>query len=250
MIYDKIYDFCSVKNRGPYYKNIDGLPPRVAFLIRLLKEQGMPYEVDKFPDPKNSQIPLFNILLRGRGRHWFVAHHDIFNPDSDNANDNSCSVINLIALKKLQPEVNICLTDAEEFGGLGAQRLSDRILDGDFEADWVLNLELTGIGGKNFFIGNYPGRLSTKIIDLFNPPIMHKLPFNDAVIFRDNGIDTCVINPVPVLTQGTSALQTPAGDYLDLRILYRCHQLSDSVNKISTADMQEFVEEVLVPIAQ
>jgi hypothetical protein len=250
MIYSKIFDFCAVRNKGSYHKNVDGVPRRVIFLINLLKELNLSYEIDKFPDPKNSQIPLFNILLKGQGKHWFVAHHDIYNPESENANDNSCSVINLIALKLLRPEINVCLTDAEEFGGLGAQRLSDQILSGKIEADWILNLELTGIGGKNFFIGNYPGVLSDKIIKLFDPPIMFRLPFNDAVIFQRNGIDTCVINPLPLLGRGTSDLQTKTGEYLDLRILYRCHQLSDSCDKISIDDMKEFVEEVLVPIAK
>ena len=87
-----------------------------------------------------------------------VAHHDIANPSIDNANDNSASCINAIALKLLVPELNVVLLDGEEHGGIGSQRLSEKINSGDFGSiEWVLNLELTGKGGDLFFIGNYPG---------------------------------------------------------------------------------------------
>ncbi len=245
MIYQKIYQFCSVKNLGNCLSNTDEGSPRVSFILDLLKSLGITYKVDKF---KDRNIPLFNIILPGSSSHWCVAHHDIVNPNSHNANDNSCSVINLIALKLHRPDLNICFTDAEEIGGLGAQRLSQKIQDGDLgPCDWILNLELTGRGGTNFFIGEYPGGLSSKIIETFDPPVV-RTPFNDSVIFRRNGIDSCVINPLPVLETGTSQIQTKDGKYLDFKMLFNCHQMEDSLDKISTQDMKDFVEKILLSI--
>jgi hypothetical protein len=48
-----------------------------------------------------------------------------------------------------------------------------------------------------FFIGNYPGKLSNHIKLLFDCPVVDT-PFNDSVIFRRNGIDSVVINPIPI----------------------------------------------------
>jgi hypothetical protein len=197
MIYSKIYDFCKVRNAGSFFLNGPEPTPRVKFICDLLTQLQIPYEVDRFEDELEPGIFLYNVILKGTSPHWVVAHHDIFNPNSENANDNSCSIINAIALKKQKPDVNVCFTDGEEFGGIGAQRLSDQLLSGELgNFDWILNLELTGLGGENFFIGKYPGPLQSKIIRLFNPPITHT-PFNDSVIFRKNGIDSCVINPLP-----------------------------------------------------
>ena len=101
----------------------------------------------------------------------------------------------MIMIKKLMPHINIVLLDGEECGGIGSQRLSNQILDGHFgDIDWVLNLELTGRGGKYFFIGEYPGKLHDHIKSIFSCPVV-KTPYNDSVTLRRNGIDSCVINP-------------------------------------------------------
>jgi hypothetical protein len=51
-----------------------------------------------------------------------------------------------------------------------------------------------------FFIGNYPGKLSNHIKLLFDCPVVDT-PFNDSVIFRRNGIDSVVINPIPPINE-------------------------------------------------
>lgn len=197
MIYNKIYDFCKVRNDGPYMDNGLEPTPRVKFLMELLDEVGIEYELDTWST--NPKTNMFNIIMRGTSDKFVVAHHDINNPNSDNANDNSASCINVIATKLMRPDVNAALLDGEEFGGKGSQRLSKQINAGDFGSiAWVLNYELTGVGGENFFIGNYPGPLFDKIKSIFNCPVI-VTPFNDAVIFRGNGIDSVVINPCPIL---------------------------------------------------
>ena len=168
-MYNKIYDFCKVRNFGGVYSNGDKPTPRVQFLMQLLESEGIDYELDTYQSRGNT---CFNIILKGESDRMVVAHHDIVNPNIDNANDNSASVINAIMIKKLMPHINVVLLDGEECGGLGSQRTSEQINDGYFgQIDWVLNLELTGKGGKYFFIGNYPGKLSDHIKSIFDCPI-------------------------------------------------------------------------------
>jgi hypothetical protein len=353
MIYNKIYEFCKVKNKGTCYENGDMITPRVNYIIELLESLGLKYELDVFKegdsvdisyeldenrkviskdkkvednvssdiedievklkevkkrnnelrdkllsiterDPEsiekrkklyseisklgNEEYQLykqvrrnkgnvsffgprgnnyfFNIILKGNSDKMVVAHHDIVNPNSDNANDNSCSVINAIATKILKPDLNVCLLDGEEMGGKGSNRVSKMINSGKFGSiKWVLNYELTGSGGKNFFIGDYPGPLFDLIKEKFDPPVVNT-PFNDSVIFRQNGIDSCVINPLPPIKEQKDkprnrrsySVVTKEGLVLDSSLLYNCHSMEDSLSTISTKDMKEFVEKVVLEI--
>jgi hypothetical protein len=246
MLYNKIYDFCKVRNFGSVYSNSDKPTPRVQFLMQLLESEGIDYELDTY---QSRGTTCFNLILKGTSNRMVVAHHDISNPNIDNANDNSASVINAISIKKLMPEMNVVLLDGEECGGLGSQRTSDQINEGYFgKIDWVLNLELTGRGGKYFFIGNYPGKLSDHIKSIFDCPITNT-PYNDSVTFRRNGIDSCVINPIPPLNEGKkSQVKWDDKTYLDYSMLYNCHSSKDTIDTISVDDMKEFVEDVVLKI--
>ena len=244
-MYNKIYDFCKVRNFGGVYSNGDKPTPRVQFLMQLLESESINYELDTYQSRGNT---CFNLILKGDSDRMVVAHHDIVNPNIDNANDNSASVINAIMIKKLMPHINVVLLDGEEFGGLGSQRVSDQINDGYFGTiDWVLNLELTGKGGKYFFIGNYPGKLSNHIKSIFDCPIT-STPYNDSVTFRKNGIDSVVINPIPPLNEGKSSVKWNNDTYLDFSMLYNCHSSKDTIDTIDINDMKEFTEDVVLKI--
>lgn len=328
-MYDKIYNFCKVKNKGGCFKNGESPTPRVEFITKMCDEMGIDSELDvwqnaprkiyytilDFPDlihlltedkieqgeeiysffieeatsllqqmgfdlnpedlgpreiraagPEYSEIferytqdlktllgelteganNFYNVMLLGDSDIFVVAHHDIVNPNSDNANDNSCSVINAIMIKKLRPSVNVVLLDGEETGGIGAQRLSERIKKGDFKCRWVLNLELTGKGGKNFFVGAMGSQLTDWIAEKFECPVV-RVPFNDSVIFLRNGINSTVINPLPIIETETSIL-TKEGEYLNEKMLFNCHRYTDSVDTIDPKDMEEFVEEICLKI--
>lgn len=253
MIYNKITEFCSVRNRGNCHVNGSEPTPRVLFLMDLLDKEGIKYELDTFKSTsgfnKNDQNNYFNIVMKGTSDKMVIAHHDIVNANIDNANDNSASVINVIAIKKLRPEINAVIVDGEEFGGIGSGHLSKQILNGDFgNISWVLNLELTGKGGKYFFIGDYPGPLSDRIKKLFDCPVV-RTPYNDSVTIRRYGIDSVVINPLPPLEDGkTSSVQFNDGKYLDHDMLFNCHSSRDSLSTISVEDMKEFVEDIVLKI--
>ena len=181
MIYAKIYDFCKVRNHGTSMSNgTTDYPPRVIFILDLLDSLNIKYEIDTFLYKGNN---LHNIILPGTSRKWVMAHHDVCNHKIDNANDNSASVINAIALKTLKPEMNIILVDAEEppvMGG-GSDHFSRKVINGDYDIDWVLNLELTGSGGTNFFIGDMGTELTNRIQNKFDCALL-QTPFNDATI--------------------------------------------------------------------
>lgn len=245
-MYNKIYEFCKVRNLGGVYSNGDKPTPRVEFLMQLLESEGINYELDTYQSRGNT---CFNLILKGDSDRMVVAHHDIVNPNIDNANDNSASVINAIMIKKLMPHINVVLLDGEECGGLGSQRVSEQINEGYFNTiDWVLNLELTGKGGKYFFIGNYPGKLSDHIKSIFDCPITNT-PYNDSVTFRKNGIDSVVINPIPPLNEGkTSSVKWNDTTYLDFSMLYNCHSSKDTIDTIDINDMKEFTENVVLKI--
>lgn len=314
MIYDKIYDFCKVRNNGNCFENGSEPTPRVKFILDLLDKEGIEYELDVFegeryswrapkrrernkrkpkldrrwfsrfldeeeldelddmdlddldlddldfdfldenvdtnpePEPTEPVNKYFNIIMKGTSNKMIIAHHDVNNHTIDNANDNSCSVINVIATKKLRPDVNAVLVDGEEFGGIGSKRLGKLINEGRFGSiEWVLNYELTGKGGENFFIGNYPGKLFNHIKSLFNCPVVNT-PFNDAVTLRGLGIDSVVINPVPPLPEGKKSDVVYNGVCLDTSILHHCHNAKDNVDSISTSDMKDFVEKVVLEI--
>jgi hypothetical protein len=244
-MYNKIYDFCKVRNRGSIYQNDNNPTPRVEFLMNLLDSECISYELDKFNTDK---VTGYNIIMKGDSNRMVVAHHDINNPNIDNANDNSASVINAIMIKKLMPSINVVLLDGEECGGIGSQRCSEMINDDYFgKIDWVLNLELSGKGGKHFFIGDYPGTLTNHIKSIFDCPIT-RTPYNDSVTFRRNGIDSCVINPLPPLSEGTSQVKWNENTYLDYSMLFNCHSKKDSIDTIDINDMKEFVEDVVLKI--
>ena len=130
-----VNEMCKVKssasNDSKTFPN--GLTPRVSFIIDVLRSNGIDHEVSIFENRKK----LVNIHVNFKGvtnkNIMFVAHHDIVNPKSENVNDNTASVSNLLALaimlkgKILHNGVSIVFTDGEEIKGLGAMQLANDI---------------------------------------------------------------------------------------------------------------------------
>ena len=190
-IYDKIFEYCSIPGK-PATKNGFIVPPRVKKIERMLSEAGIQYTLESFMGRTFNNF-FYNIYCVGKSSLCFTAHHDITGA-SEAANDNSASIINLIALKMNRPDATVVFTDGEEVGGIGAELLSKDVVQGAFpNIESILNLELTGLGGKRFFIEKV--RAGSKIADLIkNMPQFNfgtgipipeiSPPFNDAVVFR------------------------------------------------------------------
>ena len=172
-MYSKVSEFCKIKNNGLAYKNGLEQTPRVQWLVRLLESNNIEYIIDEWESTPSNKF--YNIILPGSSGKFVTAHHDIVNPSSDNANDNSASVINAIMTKINSPSTSVILLDGEEIGGKGSQRASEMINAGEYgQCDWILNFELTGKGGSHFFIGNYENNLNQHIKD--------KIPYNNLLI--------------------------------------------------------------------
>lgn len=244
--YDEILpEFCAQRCVAPsIFGNFDPITtnPRIIFLRKLFAQLNLDYEMDTWTLPmrNNSFVYLYNFYLKGTSNKMVVAHHDIANPNVDNCNDNSASVINAIAAKILNPELNVCITDCEEIGGRGAQRLSEKINAGEFgEIEYIVNLELTAVGGRNFFTEYFPhSRLYQRIMELFPNTPVKQVPFHDGLIFRRNRIDSLVINPLPLNEFGQ----------LDMKLLSYCHTSQDTIALANYQDMDDFVRYVVTPL--
>ena len=134
----------------------------------------------------------------------FTAHHDIANPNSDNCQDNSASVVNLLdlarKLKQEQPELNknvyIIFLDCEETGGRGASHNAEKIEEGKYgDVKFIANSELTAIGDTLWVEGidNALCDPYMKIAKEYDDNIVEKrCPPNDAMYYRSSGIPQAV----------------------------------------------------------
>jgi len=248
-------EFCAQRCSAPsIHGNGDStvLNPRINYILQLLHELDIVFTMDSWSIEREvfdkesfafvmKSYHFHNIYLMGTTNCIVTAHHDIVNPNSDNCNDNSASVINAIAAKVLNPNLTVAITDCEEFGGIGAQRVCDRIKEGYFGTiNFVLNLELSAVGGRSFFTEKYPNSpLFQKIQRLFpNTPTV-PVPFHDGVIMRQNKIDSVVINPLPV---------DPNTGRMRFDLLRLCHSIEDRITVANYQDMDDFVRYVITPI--
>ena len=199
-------------------------------------------EVTVYENPQNEKSIIF------------VAHHDIVNSDSENANDNSASVCNLLSLAKEVKEqvergkiynenIYVVFTDCEECGGKGAVQLAQRIKSGIFgDVDCVINLELTALGKAVYCElieeNNSYNRLKTAYKDLGRKGEVFEFrtPPNDSWYIRKFGIDSINIG---IITFDDIAEVNQRGYCSTWSV---CHKESDKFINAVEQDMKEFVE--------
>jgi len=219
----------------------------LKFLINLVEELGLKYEVHTvdFDDYylEESLVYFHNLILKGNSKRWISAHYDIFNENSQNANDNSASVINAIATKILNPDINVVLLDAEEqpFVCQGTKNHIMYLLthsDRDvFKIEFILNLELTGLG-RNIVVENKNGNLLETIKANFDVHVM-ELPTSDSRYFRKKCIDSICVSTAPLLD-----------GKINFDHFKKCHKEEDNLESISILDMKEFVCDFLLPLSK
>lgn len=213
---------------------------RFRYIKSVLDSLKIEYIIDEIilDKPVGSREKFYNIYVFGSSSKYLCAHHDVIYLKSDNANDNSASIVNMIEYRLKNPSVNLIITDGEEppYFGIGADAASKYLKGNNISVEWVLNLELTG-KGKYFFIDTAKTKLSSKIIKEFDEEeyFVIETPFNDSVIFRSHGFDSNVITTVDKDKHGE----------LDMSILYYSHSPKDSIKTISNKDMKYFRENVL-----
>ena len=235
MIYNEINNFCRVRD-----ENRKSYSNRIQFLRDLLTRLGIEHKTVRTKSLRHNKY-FYNIYCFGNSNKFLSAHYDVANINSDSANDDSASVINLIAYKLKNPSINLLILDGEEapYLGAGSNLASLYLKKYNISVKWILNLELTGLG-EYFFIDNVTTQLSTCIKNNFEDAIVTGTPFNDAMVFREHGLASNVLTTINLLEDGKP----------DFSILYHMHTLQDNLASISTDDMRNFVENTLDKIVK
>tara|TARA_B100000963_G_C22557918_1_gene639896 strand:- start:425 stop:1306 length:882 start_codon:yes stop_codon:yes gene_type:complete len=257
-----------------------GITKRSMWVVEQLKEVGLTANIHKFeaptytPTPKTyssfelrtdwqsikpyfggnyTRVPLHYVNIEVNVTNTnhdksiiYVAHHDVNNANSENCQDNSASVCNLISLgeslkgKELDKNVYLVFTDCEEFGGKGAKELANRINEGVFgNVEYVVNLELTA-NGKNLWNDSKNFDNQSSLLDklkLEGEFTSVKTPFSDSVILRENNIDSVCIG---ILDDKNLKQVGESGYCTDWSM---CHKVADTFERGANADdMDNFVE--------
>lgn len=262
MIRNKAYEIleglCQAKNVSSSAKGkVEPLTPRANYIVDNILDMNL-YEsanvvMDVYNDSVDATGTLFYLnieLTFGEGDTgvMFIAHHDVNNPNSENCQDNSASVANLLSLAQHLSEntpnkrVHIVFTDCEEFGGEGAFRLAQRINEGVFgEIEYVVNLELTANGRNLWNDSNiFPeGFESANLLDKLNENgefYIATTPFNDSVVLRNQGIDSICIGSLT----DDDMQQVIGRGYCSTWAV--CHKMNDEFQQANSEDMDNFVE--------
>jgi hypothetical protein len=197
---------------------------RFKLICSILEDNNIEYELDMFCNPVYEGKEFWNIYCYGTSDKWLMAHYDTVN--QYNANDNTASVINIIDLKRMNPELNIAILDGEEppYFGEGSRRLCSMFREKDIFPRWILNLELTGYGDKAV-IGSMDSSLAEMLVKGMDSGV-HRFPFSDSDIVRQCGYTSETI----ILTMKNMYMENVA----------YCHNSNDIYQKISILDMIRF----------
>lgn len=209
-------------NRMNYFLNCTDNSERRELLKSLLVEDNISFTEDPF----NRGV---NFYCEGSSKYLVVAHYDAVYSEYS-ANDNTASVINLLEIKKLNPELNVAFLDSEEFPyfAAGSSHMAQRIVNEELTLpEFVINLELTG-RGNNWYLGKNQGVISTNKIQSFRKCTEMEVPISDSTRFLEYDIDAVVLTLIPE-------------DEID--IIYKCHSEEDNIDNISISDMQTFVKD-------
>ena len=197
------------------YGKVNPITNRVQYIMNRLEKHNIAYTVDKFqpiagvPDFEEGKKAFVNIVVEIEGTNKdvttvFLAHHDVSNINSENCQDNTASIANLLDLcvrLSTNPPANnvvIAFVDAEEIVNpsiCGSQRLAQNILKGKYGAvKYAVNLELTA-NGRNYWQSyhNQNNQLAHHIREIH--PTTHRVrtPYNDAFILEREGIASVCI---------------------------------------------------------
>ena len=125
--YQYLQEFCKIKSRSSFERQPDPITERVKYLIIQLTLMGVEYTQDIFPFIENYPENYINLYVHFKAKNpevketiIFLAHHDIANPFSENCQDNSSSVCNLLEFcsilkdKELEKNIIVCFVDGEE----------------------------------------------------------------------------------------------------------------------------------------
>jgi len=222
--YDHLYFMCKkIKNNYSSWNKKDTalLDNRSTYIIDQLNKLNVNYKIIPFnsgwsftPKPFNvSDDKMVNIqvflpaTIETNKSIVYTAHYDIVNNNSENCQDNTASVCNLLDLCKIvslmdvrEQNVYIVFTDGEESGGKGAKQLSTQIKNNELgEVTGIITLELTANGTEVWAEQIYPGKVLTdKLSAVIGKKVKQFItPYNEAISMRYNDLDAICIGILP-----------------------------------------------------
>ena len=254
----EIYEYldimcCSafVRNEKSSYLGSENISNRAKTICQFLGEINVSYNVDRFIFYDFGFFYNIEVMFKAKKETddtlVFIAHHDVANVTSENCQDNTASVVNLINLcnrikdKELDKNILVVFTDSEEFGGKGAAQLSKKIRNNCFgNVLTVVNSELTGLGNsiwveRKGYLGEY---LTNKLESNYKVGINEvnikekRTPFNDSYVLRDNGINSICFGILPEEEVMSNFPET-------WRL---CHSVKDLFINSNKEDMERYVD--------
>jgi hypothetical protein len=173
--YEFLRQLCSFNADFNAFKSMPNpISNRVQYIITQLTNHNIPHEVEIFKaingvptaTAEDTTNCFVNVVATIEGTNKdittvFLAHHDVSNMKSENCQDNTASVSNLldlcVRLSKEKPANNVVIAfvDAEEIvqpAICGAQKLGQNIISGKYgQVKYAVNLELTA-NGRNYWL--------------------------------------------------------------------------------------------------
>jgi len=266
--YYYLYEMCkSIRNDSHSASGyLNPITNRLRDIMETLSLEGVTFRFIPFHTHNENtfdkeSLKLANVMVDFKAKDSdetviFTAHHDIANSNSENCQDNTASVCNLIdlciRLKKLEQEgkltknISVGFTDCEEVGGRGMNQLIKEIksgIYGDEENLTLYALELTA-QGENFWVSGIlkDSEFHKEIKEKLNKEEVGVVgtPYNESVNARRYGIKACCIGILDDVNM-KSALSR---GYCDSWAL--CHSLDDTFEKSADKEsMNNFVQDLM-----
>jgi len=270
--YEFLRQLCSFKaDYSSFNKRPHPNTNRVDYINAQLDRHGIPYTNDYFiptlgtPDAEPDKIIVdgfstcfVNVIVEIEGTNKeqttvFLAHHDVNNKHSENCQDNTASVANLldlcVRLSKDKPANNVVIAfvDAEEIvrpDVCGSRRLGNNILAGKYgNVKYAVNLELTA-NGRNYWMSFENESLLTETIEEKHPNTAKVMtPYNDAWVLELTGVPSACIGSL----DNFNIASVRAKGFCKTWAM--CHRLEDTFDsQANEADMDLFMEYLLTLI--
>ena len=240
------------------------LTNRAEYIRFQLEKMGVAFEIDMFNANNPEKLTMtekkfVNIYSFFKGENAtndtiiFLAHHDVNNKASENCQDNTASVSNLLHLcgllkgKTLNKNVLVAWTDAEEIVSpdtCGAKRLAILTKLGFFgNVTKAINLELTA-NGTELWVSCLSSKKLMYEVQTKNQARLVRTPYNDAFVLENNGVESVCIGTLTPKELGRALDRGFCSTWA------LCHRMEDTFDKANANEMKMFVENVLIKMVE
>lgn len=262
--YDFLYEMCkNVRNKGHARIGlIEPMTDRVCYIVNQLNEMGLSYRTVPFSIENRSETGygkgkmmnvevFFPATIKTDVNIFFTAHHDIANHNSENCQDNTASVCNLLDLcKRLNKSetrnsnVYVVFTDCEETGGLGMDRLLYDVKRRNITINEMYCLELTANGNQYWVAPEFSKKENVATERFFevigNRECSVRTPYNESVNARYQNINAVCIGSL----SEQEMMFVKSSNYCETWSL--CHRKEDTFEQSANReDMSNFVDFML-----